>query len=247
MHGIFRTIRDATKSSAKDAIFQNLTKQIMDGQQQDQQNHVSLYEVLYVGKVVVSNKKTHASFIDDAVEKFRLYEEKKEKEAERTRRSSGQSVHSLPGNLEKSVSIKENELKVSTPDKSQGQSNESVSSAEHDISTGSVDTQMTDQCIGDADASKINSTSNSEESIESFHSDTHVVDAQGDARLTPRTGESLQRMVLENQSQAKKNRTMLLQISKNEVSLISPDRKRTSLKKNFKDISFCTRVSLFAV
>ena len=41
------------------------------------------------------------------------------------------------------------------------------------------------------------------------------------------------------------NRTMLFQIAKTEVALISPDKKSLMFHKNFKDISHCSQVIIF--
>lgn len=46
-------------------------------------------------------------------------------------------------------------------------------------------------------------------------------------------------------SQSQKNRTMLLQIRTTDVCLISPDRKTTIFDRKFKDISFCSQVSVY--
>ncbi|XP_076347797.1 PTB_TBC1D1_like and TBC domain-containing protein plx [Tachypleus tridentatus] len=75
------------------------------------------YEVLYIGKIKVSHKRAPPSFIDEAVEKFRLYELEKlrakqdqEKTQERQRRDSGASCKSLPHSLEMVVEPVENYL-----------------------------------------------------------------------------------------------------------------------------------------
>ncbi|XP_022255719.1 TBC1 domain family member 4-like isoform X2 [Limulus polyphemus] len=75
------------------------------------------YEVLYIGKIKVSHKRAPPSFIDEAVEKFRLYELEKlrakqdqEKSQHRQRRDSGASCKSLPHSLEMVVEPIENHL-----------------------------------------------------------------------------------------------------------------------------------------
>lgn len=37
-------------------------------------NHTQFYEVMYVGKIKISHKKVPATFIDDALPKFKAYD-----------------------------------------------------------------------------------------------------------------------------------------------------------------------------
>lgn len=58
----------------------------------------------------VSHKRAPPTFIDDAVEKFKLYELEKIKH-HRERHGSGASITSLPGNIEQKITVQENNLK----------------------------------------------------------------------------------------------------------------------------------------
>lgn len=66
------------------------------------------YEVLYVGKIKVSHKRAPPTFIDEAVEKFKIF--KAQQQEGRQRHGSGTSISSLPQNLDFTEKTKENEL-----------------------------------------------------------------------------------------------------------------------------------------
>ena len=240
---IFHAIRDATKIGAKETAFHNVSKHLLEMQtSKESQSQDSLYEVLYIGKVVVSNKKTQPSFIDDAVEKFKQHEMLRELQLrEKQRHNSDQSVQSLPGSLDQMPKPKENELRLRNVEQLTNRSDDSLSSNNSDVNTSkcTVDTTSVVAPLSDSAGIDVGSeacVTNSDESLVESpfeHEDLGPPSSSAD---------NLHRSLLISHTQSKKNRTMLLQISKTEVSLISPDRKRTSLKRNFKDISFCSQV-----
>ena len=178
----------------------------------------SLFEIMYIGKMPVTAQKAAPTFIDETVTKFIQYEEKKQKqveEEERKRHTSGGSVRSLPSNLEQNVNIKENEL-----------ANQETESRSNDSNLSSNSTGSAHSGEGGSSENIINNNAHS-----GLKNDG--VDMDG--------GDNLQRMAMLNQG--KKNRTMLLQITANEVCLINTDRKKVIMKRNFRDISFCSQVS----
>ena len=109
---LFSAIRTATSGTVKDPTC--LHDLIPPGGSLDamglsmQMMMTHLYEVLYVGRVLVSSKKTPPTFIDEVIEKFE--ERRKEEEFERRRNKSGASVRSLPADLEVIVGVPENGL-----------------------------------------------------------------------------------------------------------------------------------------
>jgi len=69
-------------------------------------------------------------------------------------------------------------------------------------------------------------------------------------KVLPCSGADLQRSAMQQRSRATssdsaehRNRTMLIQVGLNELSLISLDRKTVIFERHFKDISFCSQVS----
>ena len=250
---IFSSIKENTKTNSKDvgSSSSTLTKQATHSESAAIDPHyvfpASLFEVLYIGKIIVSNKKAPPTFIDDAVDRFHQYEEKKSQdEEERQRHGSGVSVHSLPSNLEKSVSLKENELSKQLQGAVSSQSNESNLSTDSGSDQG--DGLMNTRDPGNSGTSQTNLVADDTKLVQAkqtsdISSSEESVDDPSGPGVSGKI-ESLQRTTLVNQHQAqsKKNRTMLLQIGRNDVGLVSPDRKRSILKTNFRDISFCSQV-----
>ena len=110
---LFSAIRDATKGTVKDpTCLHDLIPpggSLLDAMGLSMQMMMThLYEVLYVGRVLVSSKKTPPTFIDEVIEKFE--ERRKEEEFERRRNVSGASIQSLPADLAVTVRVCENGL-----------------------------------------------------------------------------------------------------------------------------------------
>lgn len=209
--------------------------------------------LLIIGKVIVSHKKAPATFIDEAVLKFRQHEEKKrlklERENEkRVRHGSGASVKSLPTNLENSVDVKENELSNQSQTV-KAQSNDSTgSSTSGERSTGSSEMIQ--------DALHVSASDDSlKDRIESHHTviidnnstkTTFSISTGGQDEKAKENQENLMKTVLIGQSHlpgsGEKNRTMLFQIGMEDICLISPDKKSVILERRFKDISFVSQV-----
>ena len=107
---LFQAIREATKQALSDPTKTTVPTEC--SAEYARMTPASLFEIMYIGKMPVVNKKAAPTFIDEAVEKFISYEEKKLKveEQEKKRHASGTSVRSLPVNLDQTVVVKENEL-----------------------------------------------------------------------------------------------------------------------------------------
>ena len=219
-----------------------------------------LFEVLYIGKVVVSTKKAPPTFIDDAVKKFEeiaKIEKEAAEEESRRRHESSASIQSLPANLENMVSVKENELLEQT--------NKTSSSSDSDEAFA---------CSGEAKDCSNSSIATTIETFESSHGSTGlraIIDSSRSSlyddnldgsrgnggfpsmlncrarsgseacKIAQDTTENLQRLMT-HQNLSRKNRTMLIHIGQNELALISLDRKSPIFEWKFKDISFCSQV-----
>ena len=216
------------------------------------------FEVMYCGKVIVSNQKAPPTFIDDAVERFKNHEQERQrktaetegrKERDRERHSSGTSVQSLPGNLEQTVSITENELQgrdVKLMEESStdsicgisalsGISEENFDKKSQSSSQSSSSTEMLDKSDP-----KVVSRSN-----DSLHgSGDRLSDGLGKGSSSRGDGDDLKRLPALGGAVKRKNRTMLLQIGFSDISLISPDKKSVIMERKFKDISFCSQVTI---
>lgn len=219
---LFECIRDATKQAISDPT--QTTVNVECSNEYGRMTPASLFEIMYIGKMPVIAKKAAPTFIDETVEKFIQYEEKKQKEVEeqeRKRNHSGASVRSLPTNLDQNVCIKENEL------------------GSHVVESKSNDSNVSCESSGSGDGH----SGSSSENILNNNANTGIrIEVNDIHDGPPKTDmDNLQRMALYNHS--KKNRTMLLQITANEVCLINTDRKKVIMKRNFRDISFCSQVS----
>ena len=269
MPELFTAIREATREAVKEdgpsgphsvegKSAENMLPDI-------HRSHGSVFfEVLYVGKVTVSEKKAPPTFIDEAVEKFRLHDLQQqqkieEEEQQRQRHPSGTSVRSLPTQLEKAILVKENELQMQTSDleinnTSNDSCNVSNDTLNSDITNNSSSENLSD---GNTDFRPVSCPTESlPDAMNVNQSNSNISPSKNGSSVGNGTVgkdlDNLLRSVLMNPLPPvpttpsaippKKNRTMLLQIGQNEVCLISPDRKTVMLDRRFKDISFCSQV-----
>ncbi|XP_036915238.1 TBC1 domain family member 4 isoform X1 [Sturnira hondurensis] len=191
------------------------------------------FEVLYCGKVTVTHKNAPSSLIDDCIEKFSLHEQQRLKiqgEQRGPDAGSDQVIFEVEGpSLPSDILLEEED--------------------------------------GDTNAHPALPTVPSQPALSSARScfperilEDSGFDEQQEfrSRCSSVTG-VLQRKVHENSqkpqlrrrhasapshvqpSDSEKNRTMLFQVGRFEVNLISPDTKSVVLEKNFKDISSCSQ------
>uniref|UniRef100_A0A8C7Y867 TBC1 domain family, member 4 n=1 Tax=Oryzias sinensis TaxID=183150 RepID=A0A8C7Y867_9TELE len=200
------------------------------------------FEVLYCGKVTVGHKKAPSSLIDDCIDKFRQLET----ERKRLRLLNGQrgSTESAP------------------VDFLMGEEGDPLSSVLNKNMEECDGPGMEDISVG---RSKSLSISSSQSSLRGAFPECILEDSGFEEPQEFRTrcsslAGSLQRKPGEagimgptrrrhssapnnvQPSDSDKNRTMLFQVGRFEVNLISPDSKTVVLEKNFKDISSCCQV-----
>ncbi|XP_026151125.1 TBC1 domain family member 4 isoform X3 [Mastacembelus armatus] len=197
------------------------------------------FEVLYCGKVTVGHKKAPSTLIDDCIDKFRQHET----ERKHLRLLSGQRGSTESAPVEFLIGVEEDPLS-SVLNKSM---------EDHEV-PGLEDVIA----VGD----KNMSSSASQSSLRGTFPECILEDCGFEEPQEFRTrcsslAGSLQRKPGEGlvmgptrrrhasapnhvqPSDADKNRTMLFQVGRFEVNLISPDSKTVVLEKNFKDISSC--------
>ncbi|XP_057389018.1 TBC1 domain family member 4 isoform X2 [Balaenoptera acutorostrata] len=191
------------------------------------------FEVLYCGKVTVTHKKAPSSLIDDCIEKFSLHERQR-------LRVQGEPRAADAG---EDPAVSEAQAPASPAD---------VLSEEGD---GVTDTHP----VFPAAPSQPGPSSSRVCFPERILEDSGFDEQQEfRSRCSSVTG-VLQRKVHENSqkpqprrrhasapshvqpSDSEKNRTMLFQVGRFEINLISPDTKSLVLEKNFKDISSCSQ------
>ncbi|CAN9497580.1 unnamed protein product [Ophioblennius macclurei] len=204
------------------------------------------FEVLYCGKVTVGHKKASSTLIDDCIDKFRQHE----LERKRLRLLNGQRGSSENAPVEFLM----------------GAEGDPLSAALRGEKTAAKDDDDDDALLAMEEApaggGKGLSSSGSQSSLRGSFPECILEDSGFEEPQEFRTrcssmAGSLQRKPGEGvlmgptrrrhasapnnvqPSDADKNRTMLFQVGRFEINLISPDTKTVVLEKNFKDISSC--------
>ncbi|XP_038674335.1 TBC1 domain family member 4 isoform X5 [Scyliorhinus canicula] len=193
------------------------------------------YEVLYCGKVMVTHKKAPSTLIDDCIEKFTQHQLEKERlrllnEKAPADDTAGQEVEDGEGDSAPRREVAD-EATVST-------NLPSASGSQSDLPGLSLRSALTEPALGDTPL---------EEEHAEFRSRCNSV-ASIRPRQVPDLGTKLPARRRHasapshvQPSDTDKNRTMLFQVGRFEVNLISPDTKTVVLEKNFKNISSCSQ------
>ncbi|XP_061735749.1 TBC1 domain family member 4 isoform X3 [Nerophis ophidion] len=191
------------------------------------------FEVLYCGKVTVGHKKAPSTLIDDCVEKFHQHEVK------RKRLLNGQkgSVDKVPveftiGGEVHPLSSTLNE-KTEEPEVLEGDDLLGLStSASQNSLRGTLP-----ECI--LEDSGFQEPQEFRTRCSSMAGGLQRKPGEGPAAKDPARRRHASAPNHVQPSDSDKNRTMLFQVGRFEVNLISPDSKTVVLEKNFKDISSC--------
>ncbi|KAL6055889.1 hypothetical protein STEG23_016938, partial [Scotinomys teguina] len=196
------------------------------------------FEVLYCGRVIVTHKKAPSSLVDECKEKFSLHEQQRLRLQGETSGDPGDE----PGILEAESPVSPND---SLPEETDG----TVNSHRVLPSLASLPTLASQPALA---SSRVCFP---ERILEDCGFDEQQ---EFRSRCSSVTG-VLQKKVHENSqkpqprrrhasapshvqpSDSEKNRTMLFQVGRFEINLISPDTKSVVLEKNFKDISSCSQ------
>nr|CAD7257969.1 unnamed protein product [Timema shepardi] len=174
--------------------------------------------VLYIGKIKVSHKKVPESFIDDALEKFRIHE--KEKVRSKMLRGIGGSsgnlrIPALPQGdvLQEPVeSVNQAELASHSP---VSEVPPSVNALEGSVETPKIKPD-TKPIITESTSSKQQSSSEDPMKNGTAYSASDLKKENGDH-----------------------NRTMVFEVGRTLLRLISPDKKQILLEKHLKDVASC--------
>uniref|UniRef100_A0A671USZ2 TBC1 domain family member 4 n=1 Tax=Sparus aurata TaxID=8175 RepID=A0A671USZ2_SPAAU len=193
------------------------------------------YEVLYRGKVTVLHKKAASTLIDDCIDKFRQHEV----ERKRLRLLNGQRGSTEGAPVEFLIGEDADPLSAAL-----NQSLEDPKSPGVEDMTGGLSSSSSQSSLRGAFPECILEDSGFEEPQE-FR--TRCSSLAGSLQRKPGEGVIIGPTRRRHSSapnhvqpsDADKNRTMLFQVGRFEVNLISPDSKTVVLEKNFKDISSC--------
>uniref|UniRef100_A0A671RGX7 TBC1 domain family member 4 n=1 Tax=Sinocyclocheilus anshuiensis TaxID=1608454 RepID=A0A671RGX7_9TELE len=228
---VISSIRQVSKAALKE---ESKPKQESDESFYNSQK----FEVLYCGKVTVNHKKAPSTLIDDCIDKFRQHEiERKRLRLLNGQRSSTEApVEFIVGDDPLSSSLCE----VDEPEPNLNE--EELS----EVGNGNLDmtsSSSTGSLLGSFECILEDSGFGEQQEIR-----TRCNSLAGGLQKRPReTGKGSTRRRHASApnnvqpSDADKNRTMLFQVGRFEVNLISPDTKSVVLEKNFKDISSCSQ------
>ncbi|KAG3292892.1 TBC1 domain family member 4, transcript variant X3 [Ictidomys tridecemlineatus] len=190
------------------------------------------FEVLYCGKVVVTHKKAPSSLIDDCIEKFSLHEQQRLRLQGEPPAEPGEDLvvfeAESPGSPGDSLPEEAEGLAHSRPALPAVASQPALSS-----SRVCFPERILEDCGFDEQ--------------QEFRSRCSSVTGALQRRVHENTQKSQPRRRHASApshvqpSDSEKNRTMLFQVGRFEINLISPDTKSVVLEKNFKDISSCSQ------
>ncbi|XP_043547324.1 TBC1 domain family member 4 isoform X2 [Chiloscyllium plagiosum] len=193
------------------------------------------YEVLYCGKVVVTHKKAPSTLIDDCIEKFTQHQLEKE----RLRLLNEKPMVDVTADQEEDDASGDSALPHDVADEATVSTKlPSASNSQSDLLGLGFRSALTEPSPEDTaleeEHAEFRSRCNSVASIR-----LKRVPDLGTKLPTRRRHASAPSHV--QPSDTEKNRTMLFQVGRFEINLISPDTKTVVLEKNFKNISSCSQ------
>ncbi|XP_075279211.1 TBC1 domain family member 4 isoform X2 [Opisthocomus hoazin] len=196
------------------------------------------FEVLYCGKVTVAHKKAPSTLIDDCIEKFSLHERQRLKLLNEQR--NNESSLELPlfeGNVPVSPSDSPFE-ELDSPNNTAGHAAMfTVGSQTNLTNLASTRGSFPERILEDSgfdEQQEFRSRCSSVTAV--MQRRVHDTNLKAQPRRRHASAPSHVQP-----SDSEKNRTMLFQVGRFEVNLISPDTKSVVLEKNFKDISSCSQ------
>ncbi|KAK2517641.1 Tbc1d4 [Columba livia] len=196
------------------------------------------FEVLYCGKVTVAHKKAPSTLIDDCIEKFSLHERQRLKLLNEQR--NNESSLDLPlceGNAPASPSDSPFE-ELDSPNNNTGHAAMFTIGSQTNLTNlastrGSFPERILEDSGFDEQQEFRSRCSSVTAVMQRKVHDTNL-------KVQPRRRHASAPSHVQP-SDSEKNRTMLFQVGRFEVNLISPDTKSVVLEKNFKDISSCSQ------
>ncbi|XP_033867190.3 TBC1 domain family member 4-like isoform X2 [Acipenser ruthenus] len=248
---VISSIRQVSKAALKEN-----TKTKQEGE--DAFYNSQKFEMLYCGKVTVANKKAPSTLIDECIEKFKQHEVDRQrlKLLNEQRGSADSHVEFTLGDGDPLTDLLKSTFETSAGGGSaSGLRSEGVNSAS-DLRSEGGDGASGLFSVSTSQASLWGSRSALPECIledsdfddqQEFRSRCNSVAAVMQKKVSDSTSKGPVRRRHASApshvqpSDAEKNRTMLFQVGRFEVNLISPDTKTVVLEKNFKDISSCSQ------
>ncbi|KRG00533.1 TBC1 domain family member 4 isoform X2 [Drosophila mojavensis] len=188
-------------------------------------NHTHFFEVMYVGKIRVSQKRVPNTFIDDALPKFKAYDAQRLRIMQNRKMSlnseGGVGIEAKSGG----GTLKSHELKEEDEEEIEA------------LPKPQVELQLTgaemDAIAQPLDSNKENK-SPAKRALQRGHSQLELGQKQVIPKMRDRSAS--QGCI---PPYAEQNRTMVFLVGRSDLRLISPDRKQVLLYKDFKDVASC--------
>ncbi|XP_071786587.1 TBC1 domain family member 1-like [Asterias amurensis] len=245
VHQVAVNVRDASKEAMKYNLVSEEEKAGVEAIENIRINNATMFEVLYCGRVTVSHKRAPPTLIDDTIEKFNVHEiETKKKKLAVTRKrhfSSGdQNGIISPSSDDASMATASVDTdRLSMEDTASSVSSESITSSplNPDADGDSIGSRSSQKDMANVLLSPVTRDRVSSAGAGSLkHLDGGYGDTLSSASSTTSTTSAETKVLTSGH-----NRTMLFQIGKTMLTLISPDKKSFMLTKKFNDISFCSQ------
>ncbi len=246
VHQVAVNVRDASKEAMKYNIISEEEKAGVEAIENLRINNATMFEVLYCGRVTVSHKRAPPTLIDDTIEKFNVHEiETKKKKLAVTRKrhfSSGDQNGISPSSDDASMATASVDTdRLSMEDTASSVSSESITSSplnpDADGDCGSIGSRSSQKDMANVLLSPVTRDRVSSAGAGMLkHLDGGYGDTSSTASSTTSTASAEAKVLTSGH-----NRTMLFQIGKTMLTLISPDKKSFMLTKKFNDISFCSQ------
>uniref|UniRef100_A0A8C8RKA8 TBC1 domain family member 4 n=1 Tax=Pelusios castaneus TaxID=367368 RepID=A0A8C8RKA8_9SAUR len=192
------------------------------------------FEVLYCGKVTVVHKKAPSTLIDDCIEKFSLHERQRLKLLSEQRSTDSTS----------DLTLYEGGMPASPSDSPFEELDAMSTVGQTGIFTVGCQTSLTGNRVSFPERILEDSGFDEQQEFRSRCSSVTAVMQRRvhdtNLKIQPRRRHASAPSHVQP-SDSEKNRTMLFQVGRFEINLISPDTKSVVLEKNFKDISSCSQ------
>uniref|UniRef100_A0A8C3IUH4 TBC1 domain family member 4 n=1 Tax=Chrysemys picta bellii TaxID=8478 RepID=A0A8C3IUH4_CHRPI len=192
------------------------------------------FEVLYCGKVTVAHKKAPSTLIDECIEKFSLHERQRLKLLSEQRSTDSSSDLTLyEGDVPASPSDSPFEELDGT---STTIGNTGILTIGGQTNLGGTRVSFPERILEDSGFEQQEFRSRCSSVTAVMQRRVHDTSLKTQPRRRHASAPSHVQP-----SDSEKNRTMLFQVGRFEINLISPDTKSVVLEKNFKDISSCSQ------
>ncbi|XP_069826723.1 TBC1 domain family member 4 isoform X2 [Dendropsophus ebraccatus] len=193
------------------------------------------FEVLYCGKVVIAHKNAPSTLIDDCIEKFSLHER------QRLKLLSEQRSVDSSGDLTLAEIYDPISPSDCTFQELDTDSNANPASRNHSgIFTVGSQSNLAGMRVSFPERILEDSGFEDQQEFRSRCSSVTIQKKVYDGKIQSRRRHASAPSHVQP-SDSEKNRTMLFQVGRFEINLISPDTKSVVLEKNFKDISSCSQ------